>query len=85
VSPVFFRAGKKLKKSQCEPLRLPTRPTTIRNGRQPVSPQQDSAAVSTSIFLPAGLGLASGYCAGEALAQIESVAKRIGVPRYVTG
>ena len=38
---------------------------------------QDNAAVSTSIFLLAGLGLASGYCASEALAQIESVAKRL--------
>lgn len=38
---------------------------------------QDNAAVSTSIFLLAGLGLASGYCASEALAQIESVARQL--------
>jgi hypothetical protein len=36
-----------------------------------------SAAASTSIFLLAGLGLASGFCATEALGQIESVAKRL--------
>jgi hypothetical protein len=38
---------------------------------------QDNAAVSTSIFLLAGLGLASGYCANEALAQIECMARRL--------
>ena len=38
---------------------------------------QDHAAVSTSIFLLTGLGLASGYCASEALAQIEAVARRL--------
>ena len=38
---------------------------------------QDNAAVSTSIFLLAGLGLASGYCASDALSQIESVAKSL--------
>jgi len=32
---------------------------------------------ATSIFLLTGLGLASGYCAGEALAKIESVASRL--------
>lgn len=39
--------------------------------------QSGGAAVSTSIFLLAGLGLASGFCATEALGQIESVAKRL--------
>jgi hypothetical protein len=39
--------------------------------------QSSPATVSTSIFLLAGLGLASGFCATEALAQIESVAKRL--------
>ena len=39
--------------------------------------QSGPATVSTSIFLLAGLGLASGFCATEALGQIESVAKRL--------
>jgi hypothetical protein len=39
--------------------------------------QDGASTMSTSIFLLAGLGLASGYCAGEALAQIESVASRL--------
>jgi hypothetical protein len=39
---------------------------------------QDSAtAGSTSIFVLAGLGLASGFCAIEALGQIEAVATRL--------
>ena len=38
---------------------------------------QGGSAASTSIFLLAGLGLASGFCATEALGQIESVAKRL--------
>jgi hypothetical protein len=41
--------------------------------------QSDSGTgtVSTSIFLLAGLGLASGFCATDALAQIEAVAVRL--------
>ena len=39
--------------------------------------QSGPATVSTSIFLLAGLGLASGFCATEALGQIEFVAKRL--------
>ena len=39
--------------------------------------QDGASTMSTSIFLLAGLGLASGYCASEALAQIESVASRL--------
>jgi hypothetical protein len=38
---------------------------------------QDSATVSTSVFLLAALGLASGFCAREAVAQIEVAATRI--------
>src|SRR5215472_5948942 len=37
----------------------------------------DSGTASTSIFLLAGLGLASGFCATQALATIESVATRL--------
>jgi hypothetical protein len=36
-----------------------------------------TGTVSTSIFLLAGLGLASGFCATDALAQIEAVAARL--------
>ncbi len=36
-----------------------------------------TATVSTSIFLLAGLGLASGFCATDALGQIEFVATRL--------
>jgi hypothetical protein len=36
-----------------------------------------TGAVSTSIFLLAGLGLASGFCATDALAQIEAMATRL--------
>jgi hypothetical protein len=36
--------------------------------------QDGASTMSTSIFMLAGLGLASGYYASEALAQIESVA-----------
>jgi hypothetical protein len=39
--------------------------------------QNGPASVSTSIFLLAGLGLASGFCATQALATIESVAMRL--------
>jgi hypothetical protein len=39
--------------------------------------QDGASTMSTSIFLLAGLGLASGYCASEALAQIESMASRL--------
>jgi hypothetical protein len=39
--------------------------------------QNQNGAVSTSIFLLAGLGLASGFCATEALGQIEFVATRL--------
>ncbi len=42
-----------------------------------VQNQNGAATVSTSIFLLAGLGLASGFCATEALAQIEIVATRL--------
>ena len=42
-----------------------------------VENQSGGATASTSIFLLAGLGLASGFCATEALGQIESVAKRL--------
>jgi hypothetical protein len=35
-----------------------------------------ASTMSTSIFMLTGLGLASGYCASEALRQIESVASR---------
>ena len=39
---------------------------------------QDAATtVTTSIFILAGLGLASGFCATEAVRQIEFVATRI--------
>jgi hypothetical protein len=38
---------------------------------------QPGGTASTSIFLLAGLGLASGFCATEALAQIEFVATRL--------
>jgi len=39
-----------------------------------VQSQGGAATASTSVFLLAGLGLASGFCAPEALRQIESVA-----------
>jgi len=39
--------------------------------------QSGATTVSTSIFLLAGLGLASGFCATQALATIESVATRL--------
>jgi len=39
--------------------------------------QNGPTTVSTSIFLLAGLGLASGFCATQALATIESVATRL--------
>jgi hypothetical protein len=39
--------------------------------------QSGPETVSTSVFLLAGLGLASGFCAGDALAQIEFVATRL--------
>jgi hypothetical protein len=39
--------------------------------------QDSGATVSTSVFLLAALGLASGFCAREAVAQIEVVATRI--------
>jgi len=42
-----------------------------------VQNQGGAATVSTSVFLLAGLGLASGFCATEALAQIEFVATRL--------
>jgi hypothetical protein len=42
-----------------------------------VQNQGAAATVSTSVFLLAGLGLASGFCATEALAQIEFVATRL--------
>ena len=35
------------------------------------------AVASTSIFLLAGLGLASGVCANDAIGQIEALAKRM--------
>jgi hypothetical protein len=42
-----------------------------------VQAQTSATTVSTSIFLLAGLGLASGFCATQALATIESVAMRL--------
>ena len=42
-----------------------------------VQTQGGTGTVSTSVFLLAGLGLASGFCATDALAQIEAVAKRL--------
>ena len=42
-----------------------------------VQNQGGAATVSTSVFLLAGLGLASGFCATQALATIESVATRL--------
>jgi hypothetical protein len=42
-----------------------------------VQSEPGTGAVSTSIFLLAGLGLASGFCATDALAQIEAVATRL--------
>jgi hypothetical protein len=39
--------------------------------------QSGATTVSTSVFLLAGLGLASGFCATQALAQIEAVATRL--------
>jgi hypothetical protein len=42
-----------------------------------VQNQGGAATVSTSVFLLAGLGLASGFCATQALATIESVAMRL--------
>ena len=42
-----------------------------------VQSQGGAATASTSIFLLAGLGLASGFCATEALGQIEFVATRL--------
>ena len=42
-----------------------------------VQSEASSGTVSTSIFLLAGLGLASGFCATDALAQIEAVATRL--------
>jgi hypothetical protein len=42
-----------------------------------VQNQGGAATVSTSVFLLAGLGLASGFCATDALAQIEFVATRL--------
>jgi hypothetical protein len=42
-----------------------------------VQAQDSAASGSTSIFVLAGLGLASGFCAIEALGQIELVAKRL--------
>lgn len=39
--------------------------------------QDNAATVSTSVFLLAALGLASGFCAREAVAQIEGAATRI--------
>jgi hypothetical protein len=38
---------------------------------------QDATTVSTSVFVLAALGLASGFCAKEAVAQIERVATRL--------
>jgi hypothetical protein len=47
-------------------------------------PNQDAATtVTTSIFVLAGLGLASGFCASEAVRQIEFVVTRI--PRRSEG
>jgi len=42
-----------------------------------VQNQGGAATVSTSVFLLAGLGLASGFCASDALAQIEAMATRL--------
>jgi hypothetical protein len=42
-----------------------------------VQTQGGATTVSTSIFLLAGLGLASGFCATQALATIESVATKL--------
>jgi len=42
-----------------------------------VASQSGPTSAPTSIFLLAGLGLASGFCATEALGQIEFVAKRL--------
>jgi hypothetical protein len=42
-----------------------------------VQSEAGTGTVSTSIFLLAGLGLASGFCATDALAQIEAVATRL--------
>jgi len=42
-----------------------------------VQTQGGIGTVSTSVFLLAGLGLASGFCATQALATIESVAMRL--------
>jgi hypothetical protein len=42
-----------------------------------VQSETGTGTVSTSIFLLAGLGLASGFCAADALAQIEVLAKRL--------
>jgi len=39
--------------------------------------QNGGATISTSVFLLAALGLASGFCAREAVAQIERVATRL--------
>jgi hypothetical protein len=41
------------------------------------SSQDNTAAVSTSVFLLAALGLASGFCAREAVAVIQVAATRI--------
>jgi hypothetical protein len=38
--------------------------------------QNGASTISTSILMLAGFGLVSGYCASEALAQIESMASR---------
>jgi hypothetical protein len=42
-----------------------------------VQNQNGAGSVSTSIFLLAGLGLASGFCASEALGVIESIASKL--------
>ena len=42
-----------------------------------VQSQGGAATASTSVFLLAGLGLASGFCATEALGQIELIATRL--------
>ncbi len=42
-----------------------------------VQGETGAGTVSTSIYLLAGLGLASGFCATDALAQIEAVATRL--------
>ena len=42
-----------------------------------VQTQGGTGTVSTSVFLLAGLGLASGFCATQALATIETVATRL--------